>query len=131
MAAFFQDFFFHLIERSDVDVNFPDFHPSGLLRATAVEFQNIAGFQDKNLVLDGRQFLGEGGVQVQLAVITVNGNEVSRADEVQHELQFFDARVSRDVQPAHLQCDSGNLEHATADEAEAAAELLGKVGDQL
>ena len=36
-------------------------------------------------------------MQVQLAVITVNGNEVSRADEVQHELQFFDARVSRDV----------------------------------
>src|SRR6266567_1031400 len=97
MAALFQDILFHLVERSDVNVDFADLHPACLLRAPAVEFQNVAGFQDKNFARDGSQFLGDGGVQMELAVISVNGYEVSRANEVQHELQLFNARVSRDV----------------------------------
>ena len=97
MAALFQNFLFHFVQRADVNINFPHFYSTGLSSALLVELQHVAAFQDEDFAGDGRQFLGNRGVAVELAVVAVNRDEVPRADQVQHQLQFFNAPVPRYV----------------------------------
>ena len=67
-----------------------DKHPSGLdrvglKRALTVDFQDLAVFQQKDLVRLNPDLTGQSRVADQMAVFAVDGNEVARPDQVEHQ----------------------------------------------
>ena len=94
MASVFDDQIFdHIGAIARVDADSTHIHSHGLARAEFIELENIAALDQHDLshrsMHGGRHF----GVQFELAVLPVNGNEVTRLDEVDDELQFFLAGV--------------------------------------
>ena len=75
----------------------PTLTSSGFAGAEFVEFENVAAFDEHDFADRAMHGSGQFGVQLQLAVFAVDGNEVARLDQVDDEPEFFLAAVSADV----------------------------------
>ena len=75
----------------------PTFTLAGFARAEFVELQNVAALDQHHIANRTVHGCGHLGVQLELAVFAVDGNEISRLDQIDDELEFFLAGVSADV----------------------------------
>ena len=98
VAAVFDDEIFDHVgaaARIDADAAHIDF--AGFARAEFVEFQNVAAFDQHDFADRAVHGAGHFGVQLQLPVLAVHGNEVARLHQIDDELEFFLAGVPADV----------------------------------
>ena len=75
----------------------PDGHAAGAARALLIELQDVAGLQQESFLRNRCQFLGHFHMPPKLPVLTVDRHKVLGPDDVQHQLQFFRAAMSGDV----------------------------------
>ena len=75
----------------------PTLTRAGFACAEFVEFENVSALDQHDFADGAVHGSGHFGVQLQLAVFAVNGNEIARLDQVDDELEFFLAGVSADV----------------------------------
>src|SRR5579885_877860 len=98
MAAVFDDQVLdHFGARAVVDADPAHVDPSHLARAQFGEFKDVATFDQDDLADRAVHGSSHFGVQLELAVLAMDGNEVARLHQVDDELQFFLAGVPADV----------------------------------
>ena len=90
--------FDHVAGGTGVNADASDRDGAGFARAELVEFQYLAALQKEDLADGSGHGGGQGGVQLELTVFAVDGDEVLRAHEIDEQLQFFLAGVTADVQ---------------------------------
>src|SRR5208283_4861165 len=96
-AVFDDEVFDHIGAVAGVDADAAHVDFAGFAGAEFVEFQNIAAFDQHDFADRAAHGTGHFGVQFELAVFAVDGNKVTRLDQVDDELEFFLAGVSADV----------------------------------
>src|SRR5215471_1796023 len=88
----------HVIHAAGVDADAAGGHGAGFARALAVDLEDLAGIHHEALFESGvSQVLGEAGMLGELAELAVDGHEVARANQVQHQAHLLDAAVAGDV----------------------------------
>ena len=65
--------------------------------ALGIERDDVAVLRQEHALRRDTEALGDAGVGNKLSPLPMNGNEVTRAHQVQHELELFRASVTRDV----------------------------------
>ena len=97
--------FHHVVHRSRIDADAAHGHLARLARAMRIDLQYFAGFHDEGL-LQARvaQVLGQTAVLGKLPKLAMNGHEVARAHQIQHQLQLLNAGVPGDVQRRIHRC---------------------------
>jgi len=74
-----------------------DVDPSRFAGAEFVDFQHVSTFDEHDLADGAVHGSGHFGVQLELAVLAVDGNEIFWLDQVDDEFEFVLAGVAADV----------------------------------
>ena len=98
MTAIFDDEVFdHIGAVAGIDADAAYVDLSCLARSEFVELEHVATLQQHDFADGAVHSSGHFGVQLELAVLAVDGNEVFRFDQVDDELEFVLAGVPADV----------------------------------
>ena len=98
MAAVFDDEVFNhigAIAGVDADAAYVDF--AGLARAELVEFENVSAFDQHDFADRSAHGASHFGMQLQLAIFTMDWDEVARLDQIDDQLELFLTGVSADM----------------------------------
>src|ERR1019366_2614859 len=89
--------FHHVAHGVGIDADATDGNAAGLARPHLVEFQNVAALDHHHLAHRVVHGAGNFGVQLELAILAVDGNKILRLYQIDDELEFFLAGVPADV----------------------------------
>src|SRR6202522_390006 len=84
----------HIGARAGIDADTANIDASGLACAGLIDFENVSAFNQHHLADRSAHRPGQFGVQPELPVLAVNGNEVFRPHQINDELQFLLAAMS-------------------------------------
>src|SRR6202035_6141215 len=87
----------HVGAGAGIDTDPPDIDPAGLACSQFVELENVAALDQNRFANRAVHGAGHFRVQLQLAILAVDGNEVFRLHQVDDQLQFVLAGVTADV----------------------------------
>ncbi len=87
----------HIGPGAGVDADAANIHASRFARAQFVESENVSAFDEHDIADRATHGSGQFGVQLELAIFAVDGNEILGPNKVDDELQLFLAGVPADV----------------------------------
>ena len=93
-TVFDNEIFDYVSPRAGINAYPADVDATGFARAEFIELQNITAFDEHHISHRTMHRRRQLGVQLQLPVLAVNGNEVFRLHQINNQLQLFLARVS-------------------------------------
>src|ERR1700674_468115 len=96
-AVFDNNVFDHVSAGAGIDTDAAHIDAAGLAGAELIDFENVSSFDQHHFANRSSHGAGQLGVQLELPVFAVDGDEIFRPYEVDDELQFFLAAVSADV----------------------------------
>src|ERR1700674_4913875 len=96
-AVFDNNVFDHVGARAGIDADAAHIDASGLAGPEFVDFKNVSSFDQHHFANRSSHRAGQLGMQLELPIFAVDGDEIFRPYQVDDELQFFLAAVSADV----------------------------------
>jgi hypothetical protein len=100
VAAIADDGFFDFFQRTGVDKSAAGGYGVAAIGALFGEFDLLAVFHEQDFARDDAELVGECGVAEEMAIFTVNRDEIFWLAELQDELLFFLAGMAGDVDGA-------------------------------